>query len=274
MQMIHQFEKRPEVQRKIKVTVDIVDRVSLQKMYKCADVLLVSSKSEGFCLPLLEAQAQGTAAVTTGFMAMADWCKNGVAVPYDQLSYNGFENCWWAQPSVPHLTNGLIQVWKRDAQTREQQRDLGIQMVKQQMSYSVVYEQFKPIFKQMLELDAKRKAKQQLLLQEQQQAQQQAGTNKFSQVPIIINGPPLPVVSSPPVPINNNSSIPKVVTLPYQPPMNHSSSPPPPPPIAQTVSPTVPPKTGGLLSSRINRGLQPIPLQPNRPPQQQDSLLF
>ena len=50
------------------------------RLLQMADVLLVPSKTEGFCMPILEAQLLGTPVVSTRFGAMADFTRHGVAV--------------------------------------------------------------------------------------------------------------------------------------------------------------------------------------------------
>ena len=56
-------------------------RLEVFELYQLADVLLQPSKTEGFALPVLEAQLVGTPVVSTRFGALGDYTRYGIAVP-------------------------------------------------------------------------------------------------------------------------------------------------------------------------------------------------
>ena len=97
----------------------VLDWSASWEMLAAADVLLMPSKSEGFGLPLLEAQRVGTPAVTTAFGAMADYTWHGLSVPFVQRSFlsDGFA----ATPSVAGTADALRRVaaGELSASTRE-----------------------------------------------------------------------------------------------------------------------------------------------------------
>lgn len=83
-------------------------------IYNSADVLLGASMSEGFGIPLVEAQACGVPVVTTDFSAMPELVRWGEAVkPADRVWTP--MNSWQAWPDVKGITaalNGLYDEWQ------------------------------------------------------------------------------------------------------------------------------------------------------------------
>eukprot|EP00588_Corethron_pennatum_P018550 CAMPEP_0194306472 /NCGR_PEP_ID=MMETSP0171-20130528/3611_1 /TAXON_ID=218684 /ORGANISM="Corethron pennatum, Strain L29A3" /LENGTH=709 /DNA_ID=CAMNT_0039058257 /DNA_START=61 /DNA_END=2190 /DNA_ORIENTATION=- len=87
----------------------ILSYVEVLQLVQMADVLLQPSKTEGFGMPVLEAQLIGTPAVTTRDGAMGDFTKFGVAVP--PLG----QPCWLgrgfvAQPDLQGVVDALVEV--------------------------------------------------------------------------------------------------------------------------------------------------------------------
>ena len=100
-----------------KLTESTLEQITLQKMYKCADVYLCGSSSEGFGIPQLEAQYFGLPVVTTRFGAMEDYCWHGVAVEPSQKCYNTLQQAWWVKPSAENILKGLQKVYDDDIET-------------------------------------------------------------------------------------------------------------------------------------------------------------
>jgi glycosyltransferase involved in cell wall biosynthesis len=78
----------------------------LSLIYNCADVFLGSSMSEGFGIPLIEAQACGTPVVTTDFSAMPELVRWGYKVAPADMIWTPM-NAWQAWPSVKGITDAL-----------------------------------------------------------------------------------------------------------------------------------------------------------------------
>jgi glycosyltransferase involved in cell wall biosynthesis len=101
----------------IKFTENTLDETTLQKMYKCSDMYLCGSCSEGFGIPQLEAQYYGLPVVTTRFGAMHDYCWYGVSVPPIQRHFNHMQSAWWVKPSVMGTVEAMEKVYNDDLET-------------------------------------------------------------------------------------------------------------------------------------------------------------
>lgn len=84
----------------------ILDHMAAWELMLCSDTLLMPSKTEGFGLPMLEAQLLGVPVVTTRFGAMKDYTINGISVPPLQPVY--LEGGMVAMPDL----NGVISALK------------------------------------------------------------------------------------------------------------------------------------------------------------------
>ena len=80
------------------------------EMMSVADVLLQPSKTEGFGMPVLEAQLLGVPVITTAFAAMADYTIYGTAVPSVQPYY--YPMGWAATPSLDGVSTALVQTYR------------------------------------------------------------------------------------------------------------------------------------------------------------------
>ena len=84
-------------------------------LYNAADVLLAASMSEGFGIPLIEAQACGTPVITTDWTSMPELVRWGVAVPpADRFWVSGLES-WWAWPDWRGVRDALGSVGRERA---------------------------------------------------------------------------------------------------------------------------------------------------------------
>jgi hypothetical protein len=82
-------------------------------IYRSSDVLLAASRSEGFGLPILEAQACGTPVITTDFTSMPELTWYGLTVQPAQLAYSPLSS-WHAVPSIAGIYDALSRIynWK------------------------------------------------------------------------------------------------------------------------------------------------------------------
>ena len=78
------------------------------ELARMADVLLQPSKTEGFGMPVLEAQMLGVPAITTAFAAMADYTMYGYSVPSVQPAF--YSEGWVATPSLDGVADALKEV--------------------------------------------------------------------------------------------------------------------------------------------------------------------
>jgi FkbM family methyltransferase len=79
--------------------------------YNAMDVLLSPSMSEGFGLPILEAEACGTPVITTAFASMPELTWAGWSVPPVQLFWSPM-NSWIAMPSIAGIEQALEAAWE------------------------------------------------------------------------------------------------------------------------------------------------------------------
>ena len=78
----------------------------LRLVYNSADIFLGASMSEGFGIPLIEAQACGTPIITTDWTSMPELVREGVAVEPADLFWTPM-NSWQAIPDTKGITQAL-----------------------------------------------------------------------------------------------------------------------------------------------------------------------
>ena len=78
-------------------------------VYNAADVLLAASMSEGFGIPLIEAQACGTPVITTDWTSMPELVTWGYAVRVRDKVWSNLGG-WWALPDVDEVRRAVWRV--------------------------------------------------------------------------------------------------------------------------------------------------------------------
>lgn len=78
-------------------------------IYRASDVLLASSMSEGFGIPILEAQACGTPVITTDFSSMPELTWNGCVTQPLQRHWTAL-NSFVAVPDVDKINGALLEI--------------------------------------------------------------------------------------------------------------------------------------------------------------------
>ena len=92
----------------IRIINKIIDEITLSEYYFLSDVLLQTSKSEGFGLPILEAQKNGLPVITTNFGAMSEYTYYGISVEPCQRLYDNIGKGVWCIPSIEGIKKSLI----------------------------------------------------------------------------------------------------------------------------------------------------------------------
>ena len=90
----------------------------LAMVYNSADVLLANSMSEGFGIPIIEAQACGTPVITTDFSAMPELVRWGYKIEPADMFWTPM-NSWQAWPDHHGITEALNELY---AQWHDNQR--------------------------------------------------------------------------------------------------------------------------------------------------------
>ena len=75
-------------------------------LYNAADVYLGATMSEGFGIPIVEAQACGTPVIVTDFSAMPELVRWGYAIPQRDMFWTP-QNAWQAWPDHEGITDAL-----------------------------------------------------------------------------------------------------------------------------------------------------------------------
>ena len=102
----------PIPSHKITVHQDIVDYDTILEYIAMSDVLLQASRTEGFCMPIIESQLLKTPVVSNGFGAMLDYTKYGISTPIAQREYLAVAKGMWSIPSIKHLAEALGTVYE------------------------------------------------------------------------------------------------------------------------------------------------------------------
>jgi len=109
-------------------------------VYQGADVLLAASTSEGFGVPILEAQACGCPVITTNFTSMPELTWYGATVDPVQLFWMPLAS-WQAVPSMPGITQALRALYDMPAAEHEKRRWPAILKAQREYAWDVLLEQ-------------------------------------------------------------------------------------------------------------------------------------
>jgi len=88
----------------------MLDEGYMALVYRASDALLAASMSEGFGIPILEAQAAGCPVITTAFTSMTELTWNGIATEPVQRAWTPLDS-WVAVPSIDNIHEALEQVY-------------------------------------------------------------------------------------------------------------------------------------------------------------------
>jgi FkbM family methyltransferase len=85
--------------------------LKMVELYNSFDVMMLLSRGEGFCVPLIEAQACGTPVITTDFTAQSDLVGGGWKVPITGKRFTPMSS-FWAEPDVDAAEDALEECYK------------------------------------------------------------------------------------------------------------------------------------------------------------------
>lgn len=89
----------PEDRKKITFITNQMPYDAMPKLYKCADCLVIPTKAEGFCFPILEAMAVGVPSITTYFGGQSDFVNNsnGIVISKGEMIDATDENYFYEE---------------------------------------------------------------------------------------------------------------------------------------------------------------------------------
>ena len=113
----------------------------LAASYTAADVLLAPSMGEGFCVPLIEAQACGTPVIVTDFSAQPELVGGGWKV-HGQPWWEAAQSSWMISPNISEIVTALESAYDAD---RELMADLCISKAREYDADLIFETCWKPI---------------------------------------------------------------------------------------------------------------------------------
>lgn len=118
-------------------------------VYNTFDVLMAPSASEGFCVPLIEAQACGVPVITNRFTSMEELCLHEKTGYLCDVGYKRFvaSGSYWGIPSVQSIFDNLVSIHKRN--TIEMGKEARKFMVENFDSDTVFKEKWVPYFEDL-----------------------------------------------------------------------------------------------------------------------------
>lgn len=123
-----------------------IPQEQLAAVYSAADVLLAPSRGEGFCIPLIEAQACGTPVIVTDFSAQPELVGAGWKLPA-QPDWEAAQGAWMAKADIPAIMQALESAYEERGS--ELNRDCAIAKAREYDADLVFAQSWRPILEQM-----------------------------------------------------------------------------------------------------------------------------
>lgn len=83
-----------------------IDAETVASLYRSADLLLATSRGEGFGIPVIEAQACGVSVAVTDWTAQPELVGSGWTIP-GQVEYDHLQGGWWKVPNIEAIISAL-----------------------------------------------------------------------------------------------------------------------------------------------------------------------
>ena len=121
----------------------------LAKLYSAADVLLMTSRGEGFGVPAIEAQACGTPIIVTNWTAQPELVGSGWKVN-GQPEWDEMQTGWWMVPNVLEIAKSLEESYEmKNTEDANKASDTAVAF-SADYGTDVVYEKYwQPILKEI-----------------------------------------------------------------------------------------------------------------------------
>ena len=105
---------------KYSLATGVIGNDAMCAWYCALDVLSACSYGEGFCVPVLEAQACGVPVIATDFSGHGEMCMSGWTVRGEPHWVSGHE-AWWRRPVISDIVAAYETAWraKRDGRMPE-----------------------------------------------------------------------------------------------------------------------------------------------------------
>ena len=127
--------------------------------YSASDVLLMTSRGEGFGVPAIEAQACGIPVILTDWTAQTELVGSGWLVD-GQEEWDPLQGGWWKVPNVKKIEDALVQSYelKSNKENKDKEKEKAIDFAANYATEKVYSKYWRPILKQ-LELEVSPKEK-------------------------------------------------------------------------------------------------------------------
>lgn len=86
----------------------------IRELYQISDVLLCASRSEGFGLPMVEAQFCDLLVITNNCTSMPDNTYYGICTEPDKISQKVYNRNGWSDPSIANIVSALNDIYTND----------------------------------------------------------------------------------------------------------------------------------------------------------------
>jgi glycosyltransferase involved in cell wall biosynthesis len=127
-----------------------LEATALAKMYSASDVLLMTSRGEGFGIPVIEAQACGVPIIVTNWTAQPELVGSGWVVE-GQEEWDEYQTGWWKVPSVDGIIDALNKSYfsKGSKTSRDMLRSKAIEFAKGYTTEYVFQNHWKPTLEEI-----------------------------------------------------------------------------------------------------------------------------
>jgi glycosyltransferase involved in cell wall biosynthesis len=127
--------------------------------YSASDVLLMTSRGEGFGVPAIEAQACGIPVILTDWTAQTELVGSGWLVD-GQEEWDPLQSGWWKVPDVKKIEDALVHSYelKSNKENKDKEKQKAIDFAANYATEKVYSKYWRPILKQ-LELEVSPKEK-------------------------------------------------------------------------------------------------------------------